>query len=128
MTELPDTTLTARELAERWPTLPHLGAEEAGTFAEDLADSRERGGATLVQSNRGPRANFAVCVDAGVYAASLERWKVYGMLPDETARAHDQIRVVDESGEDYLYPARCFQPIRLPAALEALYGTGTPHR
>jgi hypothetical protein len=68
-----------------------------------------------------PNANFAVCIETGDYAASLERWKVYRVLPDDDARAHLQLRVVDESGEDYLYPERYFQPIRLPSELETLY-------
>lgn len=59
-------------------------------------------------AHTGTSANFAVCIETGDYAASLERWKVYRILPDDAARAHQQLRVVDESGEDYLYPARYF--------------------
>jgi len=45
---------------------------------------------------------------------SLERRKIYELLPDTDAESHGQIRVVDESGEDYLYPADYFVRIELP--------------
>jgi hypothetical protein len=44
----------------------------------------------------------------------LERRKIYQVLPDADAAKHGQLRVIDESGEDYLYPASCFTPIELP--------------
>ena len=58
---------------------------------------------------------FVLCVSNKGYAASLERRKLYPTLPDEAAVKHDLLRVVDESGEDYLYPADYFLTIRLPA-------------
>jgi hypothetical protein len=64
---------------------------------------------------------FAVCVDNPKYPASLERWKIYCVLSDRDAARHDQVRVVDESGEDYLYPAAYFQFVELPASLRRLY-------
>jgi hypothetical protein len=64
---------------------------------------------------------FAICVDTGDYAASLERWKIYAVLPDPDAEAHDQLRVVDESGEDYLYPREYFRPVDLPSSVADLY-------
>jgi hypothetical protein len=60
-------------------------------------------------------SQFAICVENDGYAASLELWKVYRMLPDEKAEPHGMIRVVDESGEDYLYSEASFVPITLPA-------------
>jgi hypothetical protein len=54
------------------------------------------------------------------YPASLELRKVYRLLADEEASKHHQMRVVDESGEDYLYPADYFVPIRLPQAVKKL--------
>lgn len=58
---------------------------------------------------------FAVCIDNHGYPASLERRKLYQVLPDSEAKAHGQMRIVDESGEDYLYPAAYFiTGIRLP--------------
>src|SRR5260364_279967 len=52
------------------------------------------------------------------YEASLEVRKLYRCLDDAHADALDMVRVVDESGEDYLYPAKRFQPIRITKQLE----------
>ena len=60
--------------------------------------------------------DFALCVKDGGYPESLEARKVYRVLPDADAFGHGLIRVVDESGEDYLYPEDLFVPIELPAA------------
>jgi hypothetical protein len=60
---------------------------------------------------------LAICVENDGYAASLERRKVYVVLPDAQAARHGQIRVIDESGEDYLYPREFFVPVELPQAL-----------
>lgn len=63
---------------------------------------------------------FALCIRCDGYEASLEPRKVYLVLPDEAAAAESLLRVVDESGEDYLYPAELFVPIAVPEpALEA---------
>jgi hypothetical protein len=61
---------------------------------------------------------FVICIKNRDYPASLELRKIYRVVPDETAAAHKQIRVIDESGEDYLYPADYFVSIRLPQAVE----------
>ena len=66
----------------------------------------------------GAEHRFAICVENEGYPASLELWKVYRVLPDEKAAKHQLIRVVDESGEDYLYPQSWFVPIKLPHAAE----------
>ena len=55
-----------------------------------------------------------VCIDNGGYAASLERRKIYVSIPDRDAEKLGLRRVVDESGENYLYPAAFFRPIELP--------------
>jgi len=47
----------------------------------------------------------------------LERRKIYRVLPDAEAARHKQIRVIDESGEDYLYPEEFFAPIELPQSV-----------
>lgn len=57
---------------------------------------------------------FVLCIDNRGYAASLERRKVYRTLSDSDAEQHSMVRVVDESSEDYLYPAKLFVPIALP--------------
>lgn len=51
---------------------------------------------------------FLICIDNRDYPVSLEQRKRYAVVPDVDAGQHDQIRVIDESGEDYLYPSRCF--------------------
>ena len=57
---------------------------------------------------------FVVCIKNDQYPASLEVRKIYKSLPDASAAKHQLIRVIDESGEDYLYPADYFVPIKLP--------------
>ena len=57
---------------------------------------------------------FVVCLKNKGYDVSLERRKIYQVLPDPRAAKHGLIRVVDESGEDYLYPEDFFAPIELP--------------
>lgn len=64
---------------------------------------------------------FAICVDYGEYEGILERWKVYAVLPDPDAEAHGQYRVMDESGEDYLYPQDYFRLVELPDPIATLY-------
>jgi len=57
---------------------------------------------------------FVVCIDDGGYPASLEPRKIYEVLADPEGEKHDQRRVIDESGEDYLYPRSLFLDIQLP--------------
>jgi hypothetical protein len=57
---------------------------------------------------------FVVCLKNTGYEVSLEPRKIYQVLPDSDAAKHRQLRVIDESGEDYLYPASYFSPIELP--------------
>src|SRR5690242_8011168 len=53
--------------------------------------------------------NFAVCIDNTDYTAALEVRKIYQVLPDAAAAARSYLRIIDESGEDYLYPRRMFR-------------------
>ena len=57
---------------------------------------------------------LVVCLKNKGYEVSLEPRKIYQALPDSDAAKHRQLRVIDESGEDYLYPASLFTPIELP--------------
>lgn len=59
------------------------------------------------------RKRFALCLDNREYPASLERWKIYQVLPDPDAEGHGQVRVIDESGEDYLFSSEYFKPLQL---------------
>ncbi|OIO31718.1 MAG: hypothetical protein AUJ60_01060 [Nitrospirae bacterium CG1_02_44_142] len=63
---------------------------------------------------RAMKIHFMICVENRGYEASLETRKIYEVLTDKTAEKHHQIRVIDESGEDYLYPEKYFAPVRLP--------------
>jgi len=74
--------------------------------------------------NMPPR--FAVCINNTDYPASLELHKIYQVLPDEDAARDGDIRVIDESGEDYLYPASLFVPIQVPP--EAIQAMTTGNR
>jgi hypothetical protein len=60
---------------------------------------------------------LVVCVANSGYAASLERRKIYVVLRDADAEKHDLLRIIDESGEDYLYPKKFFRSIALPHAV-----------
>lgn len=62
-------------------------------------------------------ARLLVCVDNAGYGVSLEKRKIYIALPDPVVAQHGQVRVIDESGEDYLYPKSCFLPISLPQSV-----------
>jgi hypothetical protein len=61
------------------------------------------------------KGRFVLCVKNGSYKASLEPRKVYRVLRDPAAEAKSLLRVVDDSGEDYLFPADLFVPIEVPA-------------
>lgn len=63
------------------------------------------------------KIKYVVCVRNKGYPASLELRKLYKTLPDADAEGHGLIRVVDESGEDYLYPRNFFFPIEVPEAV-----------
>jgi hypothetical protein len=54
------------------------------------------------------KRQFVVCLRNTGYEVSLERHKTYRVLSDRAGAKHGQLRVVDESGEDYLYPASYF--------------------
>ena len=66
------------------------------------------------------RKRFAVCVDNTEYEASLILRKIYEIIPDEKAEKDDLVRVVDESGEDYLYHTSHFVFIVLPVDVERI--------
>ena len=72
-----------------------------------------------MSETNGKEAKFAVCVDNSDYPASLELHKIYRVLPDQDAEAEGDLRIVDESGEDYLYSAEDFVLIDVPQAVES---------
>jgi hypothetical protein len=64
------------------------------------------------------RKRYVVCIDNKGYEASLIPRKIYELIPDARAEKDDLIRVIDESGEDYLYSLRHFVFIELPVEVE----------
>jgi hypothetical protein len=78
----------------------------------------------MATKGRGKR-RFVVCVKNTGYPASLEVRKIYTALSDRSAEAHGMLRIVDESNEDYLYPAKFFMAVDLPQTIRtALRRTG----
>lgn len=63
-----------------------------------------------------PSSELAICVRNDGYEVSLELRKIYLVLEGSDARTHRSLRVVDESGESYLYPRGNFLPVILPPA------------
>ena len=76
---------------------------------------------TSISASRSrPRTRrFAVCIRNSGYEASLERNKIYVVIPDEAAERDGDLRVIDESGEDYLFDADRFVAVDVPAAVRA---------
>lgn len=64
--------------------------------------------------DRTSAVRFAICIDDGDYVDDLKMRARYYVLPDESAARSNFIRVIDETGEDYLYPANLFAPIEVP--------------
>ena len=72
----------------------------------------------MTQRKKGSR-RYAVCITNKGSEASLERNKLYVVLPDQQAEADGLVRVIDEDGEDYLYPADWFVAVEVPKAVQA---------
>lgn len=58
-----------------------------------------------------------MCIDNNGYEVSLEKGRLYEVLPDENASKHGQLRVIDESGDDYLFPQNLFMDVALADAM-----------
>ena len=71
-----------------------------------------------MKARKATARQFAVCIRNKGYPASLELHKIYRVIPDQDAAVDGDIRVIDESGEDYLYPHEWFATIDIPKALE----------
>ena len=61
---------------------------------------------------------FAVCINNADYEVSLELNNIYRVLPDDNAATDGDLRIIDESGEDYLFSADRFVPIVVPEAVQ----------
>jgi hypothetical protein len=71
-----------------------------------------------MSDTNGKESKYAVCVNNSGYPASLELHKIYLVVSDRDAEEDGDLRIVDESGEDYLYSAENFVLIDLPQAVE----------
>jgi hypothetical protein len=69
----------------------------------------------MVQNNK--EQTFALCIE-NRDCEDLEKRKIYQVLPDDAAKKDGYLRVIDESGEDYLYPESYFIPIQLPREIQ----------
>ena len=67
---------------------------------------------------RSMKNRFAICVNNSEYPASLEVHKVYRVIPDQDAERDGDLRIIDESGEDYLYPEKYFVAVEVPQETE----------
>ncbi|OGQ77782.1 MAG: hypothetical protein A3F90_20340 [Deltaproteobacteria bacterium RIFCSPLOWO2_12_FULL_60_19] len=70
-----------------------------------------------MKTTRHSAARFAICVDNSEYPVSLELHKLYRVIPDDDAKKDGDLRIVDESGEDYLYPADYFLLVDMPRGI-----------
>jgi hypothetical protein len=69
-------------------------------------------------------ASYVLCINDGGYPESLEVRKVYAVLADERAATNNYLRIIDETGEDYLYPAKYFVPIQVPPEADKILHSG----
>src|SRR5215216_4701127 len=86
--------------------------------ARPLTRKAARSLRTSIDNKQAPNQKYVVCVRNEDYPASLELRKLYRVLEDEFGGNHGMIRVIDESGEDYLYPSDFFVQVDLPAAIQ----------
>jgi hypothetical protein len=84
------------------------------------------GASRLTMARR--KGRFLLCIRRGSYKFSLQPRKIYRSLEDPRAEADGLVRVIDESGEDYLFPAGMFVPIELPAKAAPAFRESTQSR
>jgi len=71
-----------------------------------------------MQESKQNLPEFVVCINNSDYPVSLELHKIYRVIDDEEAAEEGDIRIIDESGEDYIYPSSYFVPIQVPQTVE----------
>lgn len=84
------------------------------TVSEGKVSSSSESSKRISPAGHHAQSRYVLCVRNRGYAESLERRKVYRRLDDARANRHGLIRVVDESGQDYLYPGNYFVSIAVP--------------
>ncbi len=99
-----------------------MASERKSSSSRSRSTSGKRVTAKVSRSASSQEASsakhFAICVRNDDYPASLELRKLYPVLDDEFAAEHGLVRVIDESGEDYLFPSEYFVRVTLPLAVE----------
>ena len=86
-----------------------------------MASAKKKSNANATSTSRkkrGDGSQFVVCVANDGYPASLEEHKIYHVLPDIHAQRDGDLRIIDESGEDYRYPSKWFVPVKIPQAVK----------
>jgi hypothetical protein len=71
-----------------------------------------------MQESKQNLTEFVVCINNSDHPASLELHKIYRVIADKEAEDDGDIRIIDESGEDYIYPSSYFVPIQVPQTVE----------
>jgi hypothetical protein len=94
-------------------TAEYIGTKPPGSAARNSSSNTCFETMTKTQAKQ-----LVVCIENEGYAVSLEKRKIYVALRDAAAEKHDMLRIVDESGEDYLYPKAFFRAIALPQAVK----------
>jgi len=77
-----------------------------------------------IRNTKSETQHYVLCISNEKYPASLDARKIYQSIADPQAEAHGQIRVIDESGEDYLYPKELFIPIEVPKEAVRVFAQG----
>jgi hypothetical protein len=101
------------------PARGSLNCADMKHAASTRKNSIARNTSTRSRKSAAAGLRFAVCVQNDGYEASLERNKIYVVVPDKGAERDGALRVVDESGADYLFSADRFVAIDVPAAVKA---------
>ncbi len=87
-------------------------------MASAKRNSKLSASSSSAAARRHVKARFVICVQNKDYEASLQVRRIYRALPDEGASSHQYLRVIDESGEDYLYPKSYFAAVKFPKAVQ----------
>ncbi|HEX9222838.1 MAG TPA: hypothetical protein VF860_05875 [Candidatus Acidoferrales bacterium] len=90
-------------------------------MASGKRNSRSNGSWSGKRIRRAKNPRFVVCIRNKEYEASLQLRRIYRTVPDERAASRRFLRIIDESGEDYLYPEDYFFPISLPKEVEKAF-------
>jgi hypothetical protein len=106
-------SLACDYLMARSAWLSYTGTKRLGSAAKNSKSSTCFENMTRTQAKQ-----LVVCVENDGYAVSLEKRKIYVALRDAVAEKHNMLRIVDESGEDYLHPKAFFRSIALPLAVK----------